>query len=150
MFEEYPAGLAARIVGFCRFVREKGFGAGVTETLDSLAAARTLPAATATLSDSHCAAGCAPAERSGTDLKSCSNNSGAAPVGMRHGGRRGAHMRSAAPGHGSAITEIPAGARRKRPGAYRAPAFTSGFARRISPKFRKKIRMRSRERRSAW
>ncbi len=44
-FEEYPAGLAARIVDFCRFVREKGFGAGVTETLDSLAAARTLPAA---------------------------------------------------------------------------------------------------------
>ena len=45
MFQEDPAGLALRIVGFCRFVREKGFGAGVTETLDSLAAARTLPAA---------------------------------------------------------------------------------------------------------
>jgi len=43
MLEEDPGGLAARIVGFCRFAREKGFGAGVTETLDSLTAARTLP-----------------------------------------------------------------------------------------------------------
>lgn len=43
LFHEDPAGLAARIVGFCRFVRERGFGAGVTETLDSLKAARALP-----------------------------------------------------------------------------------------------------------
>lgn len=44
MLQEDPAGLAARIVGFCRFAREKGFGAGVTQSLDSLTAARTLPA----------------------------------------------------------------------------------------------------------
>jgi len=44
MFEEHPDGLAARIVSFCRFARERGFSAGVTETLDSLTAAHTLPA----------------------------------------------------------------------------------------------------------
>lgn len=44
MSEDNPAGLAARIVGFCRLAREEGFGAGVTETLDSLTAACILPA----------------------------------------------------------------------------------------------------------
>ena len=35
-------GLAARIAGFCRFVRENGFTTGVAETLDALTAARAL------------------------------------------------------------------------------------------------------------
>jgi len=44
MLPDDQTGLISRIVGFCRYVREKGFGAGVTETLDSLTAAHTLPA----------------------------------------------------------------------------------------------------------
>src|ERR1700686_2982310 len=35
---------AAQIVNFCRFLRDNGFSAGVTETLDSLTAAPLVPA----------------------------------------------------------------------------------------------------------
>src|ERR1700680_1520617 len=34
---------AAQIVNFCRFLRDNGFSAGVTETLDSLTAASVVP-----------------------------------------------------------------------------------------------------------